>query len=218
MGSNKIIDLTGKRFGRLIVISFYGRTNATKWNCICDCGATVIVNGHDLKRESGTKSCGCYRKDMLTTHGHNSDGKITSEYGSWHSMIDRCFNRNSISYKRYGGRGVSVCDEWKNSFQAFVNDMGNKPTDKHSLERENNNGNYEPNNCRWATKAEQQNNMSSNRMLTINGETLSISQWSKKTSIKPKTIYARVGRGWSSEDAVFKKVRKRSKVNSEANA
>jgi|SRR6267142_833044 len=162
----KLIDLTGKRFGRLIVQWPVGRKGIVDkspsliWLCLCDCGNVIPVIGQHL-RGGGTKSCGCFRHDFRVIHGHNRS-RLTSgkspEYNSWDHMVQRCMNRKNTAWKYYGGRGIKVCKRWQ-KFDNFLADMGSRPSTKHSIDRfPNNNGNYEPGNCRWATRIQQMNN------------------------------------------------------------
>lgn len=130
------------------------------------------------------------------------------EYRAWNSMKSRCYNKSHTSYRNYGGRGIQVCERWRYDFPTFLNDMGNRPS-KHTLDRIDNDGNYTPGNCRWATYKEQLNNKRGNRLLTLDGKTQTVSQWSTETGIKYWTLSQRVGRyGWSDEDALTKPVRK----------
>jgi len=126
----------------------------------------------------------------------------TSEYTSWQGMKNRCFNPNYHRYSDWGGRGITVCDRWLN-FENFLADMGTKPSPKHSLDRIDNNADYSPENCRWATKAEQDNNRRSNRLITIACVTLTIAQWAKKTGFNANVIHDRLKDGWSEFDAVM---------------
>jgi hypothetical protein len=142
---NKKIDLIGKRFGRLLVIAYAG---GRKWSCVCDCDARSIIDARSLRR-GDTKSCGCLRRDRLTKHGMCG----TPEYQSWRGMRKRCFDPGQVYYKDYGGRGITICEEWL-SFEGFFADMGERPTGC-SLDRIDPNGNYEPSNCRWATDYQQ---------------------------------------------------------------
>lgn len=162
------IDLTGQRFGMLTVVGFLDLLGHTaRWSCVCDCGSTAAVPGYRM-RSGHTRSCGCMRRGDWNrrgnlTHGHNAGhddrGKriATVEYRTWSSMIQRCTNPRARNYKHYGGRGITVCARWRDSFEAFLADMGPRPA-KLSIDRINVNGNYEPGNCRWATQIEQVRN------------------------------------------------------------
>lgn len=148
------VDLTGQRFGRLLVIGLESRNkHRSHWKCQCDCGNEKIAEMGQL-HNGHTKSCGCLRKELNTVHGKFN----CSEYRSWQAMKSRCENKNTTRYVDYGGRGIKVCERWSKSFENFYIDMGNKPSKKHSIDRKNNDGNYEPDNCRWATIPEQQRN------------------------------------------------------------
>lgn len=153
------IDRAGQRFGRLAVLGYHDTRNGrARWSCLCDCGAVAIVPGGDLK-DGNTTSCGCYKGDWsrqrFTRHGLSR----TSIHRCWQSMKDRCENPNNQRYRDYGGRGIRVCDRWRDSFENFLSDMGPKLTPQHSLDRwPNNDGHYEPGNCRWATPMEQRAN------------------------------------------------------------
>jgi len=142
-------------------------------------------------------------KMFYNTHGMSE----TPEYRAWGDMKDRCFNPNHKQYSDYGGRGITICDRWLNSSQNFLADMGTKPSPKHSLDRIDNNADYSPKNCRWATKAEQQNNTRYNRLITIGCVTLTIAQWTEKKGYGKNVIYNRLKAGWSEYRAVMTPVR-----------
>ncbi len=134
----------------------------------------------------------------MTTHGCGG----TTEYSTWCNMRQRCYDKNSISYKNYGGRGIKVCDRWLRSFESFLGDLGLRPSTQHSLDRIDNDGHYRPSNCRWATKLEQCNNTRSNILITIKNTTKNITQWASFLGMPRSTIYNRLARGWSKEEAL----------------
>ena len=146
------------KFNRLTIIE---KVSSKKYRCKCDCGNETVVYLHHLK-SGGTKSCGCLKKEMIGLtnykHGHAGNSKTTKIYHAWEGMKARCYNKNYPKYDRWGGRGIKVCDRWLESFENFLADMGEPPGKEYSVDRKDNNGNYEPNNCRWATDDEQQQN------------------------------------------------------------
>lgn len=170
----KKLDLKGKRFGRLIAIKEAGRAKngAVLWECKCDCGNIKICQAAGLK-SGGSKSCGCIKDEgNHTTHGKT----YSSEYRCWGSMIQRCTNPNKKDFKYYGGRGITVCDQWVKSFENFYKDMGPRPSLKHTIDRIDNDLGYFKDNCRWATKTEQLNNRG---MLSTNTSGVEGVNWSK---------------------------------------
>lgn len=157
----KLIDLTGRVFGRLTVTAMLPKRSnhgQVKWAVTCSCGEIRQVCGRDL-RSGHTKSCGCYgletRTKALTKHGWATAANRRPEYRSWKHAKERCHNPRTKAWARYGGRGIAMCEEWRNSFEAFIAHVGPKPSPKHSIDRINNDGNYEPGNVRWATPKEQ---------------------------------------------------------------
>lgn len=155
----KLIDLTGKRFGRLTVIERYGTVDGhAAWKCKCDCGNKTVVNGKWL-RAGKTTSCGCYHKELLAKRSKTHGMTKTRLYSIWHDMKNRCFYQKDKSFEDYGGRGITVCEEWKNSFESFRDwSLLNGYSDNLTIDRINNDGNYDPSNCRWVTMKEQCSN------------------------------------------------------------
>ncbi len=153
-------DLTGQRFGRLVVKFKDAKDKRSMWFCECDCGGSLYVRAGDL-RSGRTKGCGCLRReralagDCARKHGEGAKGKTSAEYEVWKGMNARCYYRKHTGFARYGGRGIQVCSRWRESFQAFLLDMGRRPSPKHSIDRINNDLHYAQHNCRWATREEQ---------------------------------------------------------------
>ena len=150
----KTHDLAGRKFGKWSVVALAGKNALGRvvWTCVCECGNSRKVIGTNLFRGL-SKSCGCYQKEAVRRHGHST--QRSPEYLSWAAMKSRCLNSNRKEYPYYGGRGITVCDRWQESFENFLQDMGKRPSKTHSLDRIDNSGNYDPSNCRWATKSEQ---------------------------------------------------------------
>lgn len=210
-----LIDLGGQRFGKLVVIERApsNRHGQVQWVCRCDCGTTKIAHGQSL-RKGFTKSCGCFRREQghaRTQRGGVLDGRKhemsgSAEYRTWHSMIERC-TPNSKDAQRYLARNIEVCLRWRESFEAFFEDMGSRPSPKHSIERKDNAGDYSPENCVWATAKEQQRNTRRNRMLTVGERTQCIAAWAEEHGMPWDRLYTRVQRGWPTS-RLFEPVRR----------
>lgn len=158
--------------------------------CKCVCGSDVSTDLTSVTT-GNTKSCGCSRGKANATHGHTRGRKFTAEYQCWAAMIARCEKSSGAEFHRYGGRGISVCERWRHSFENFFIDMGKRPPSM-TLDRINNDGNYEPGNCQWATKAQQAKNTSQNVYLEFNGRRMTLTDWSRETGFAPETISRRL--------------------------
>lgn len=193
-----LMDVSGVRRGRLVATSRDGK----KVNCVCDCGATVQV-GFSNFMYGNSSSCGCLRKELLvaknTTHGKSG----SPEYIAWAAMVQRCTYEGHQYYPLYGGSGVKVCARWLHSFENFLEDMGSKPSPRHSVDRIDVAGNYTPENCRWATPKEQQNNKTNNVRLSYEDHNLTVAEWASKLNVSPQTIYCRVKKGWDVKEVLF---------------
>ena len=208
MAGSRKIDLIGKRFGRLVVIREAGRKRKeVVWECLCECGNTKIVNGYAL-RSGHTQSCGCYAikraKESNTKHGMFG----TLIYRTYANMKNRCYNPKYHLFSHYGGKGVTVCDEWlgDGGFQNFYQwSMENGYRKGLSIDRIDNEKNYCPDNCRWVDMSVQQNNRTNNRRITDNGETHTMAEWARINGISYSTIQSRLNRGWKEEDAISSK-------------
>lgn len=195
----KFIDITGQKFGMLTAL-YRGENQGRRavWVCRCDCGNIHSVIGECL-RGGHSKSCGCLHKIAISTHGMCD----SPEWQTWQNMIHRCENKNNPGYKTYGARGIKVCDRWKD-FDCFYKDMGARPSEKHSIDRINNDGNYSPDNCRWATKKEQARNTRQNNLVTFNGETKPLVCFIEELGLNKNTVRGRLRRGFSLEMAFSK--------------
>lgn len=196
-------DITGQKFGRLTVIkiSHKNKQRKYKWLCKCECGNFLKVWGGNLKN-GHTKSCGCLQQENRGQANITHGMRKTLEYNVWATMKDRCFNKNAPNYKIYGKRGITICKRWE-KFENFFTDMGKRPKGM-SIDRINNNGNYEPENCQWATQKEQCRNTRKNRMLTFQGKTLCMAEWAERLGINYKCLWKRLNTGWSVERAFVK--------------
>lgn len=204
------------RFGRITVLGEAPRIvspsgfSAVAAHVLCDCGVKKVVRARDLLIGYSC-SCGCLQRELTATkiaersrtHGHSGKKSRTSEYVIWTTMKQRCHNPNAGGYQDYGARGINVCKRWRGSFEAFFADMGPRPSKRHSLDRENNDGNYEPGNCVWAEPIKQAGNKRNNRMLTVDGEEATMAEWSRRYGNPVSLIHKRLKAGWNDSDAVW---------------
>ena len=201
-------DLTGKKFGKLEVIGVHDTGNRkTYYVCQCDCGNVKVVRADSLI-SGATKSCGCIKKqqdktNLTANNRHKMSG--TRIYETWQDMKRRCYNKQNVRYNRYGGRGIKVCEEWLNNFQSFYDwAIRNGYSDDLTIDRIDNDGNYEPSNCRWSTVKEQCNNRSSNINITIGNATKSLMSWCEIFNVDYKKVHARYQRnGYEDIDRLF---------------
>ena len=207
-GCIKRIDLTGQRFGLLTVSEFYeGKNKKSYWTCICDCGNETIVRADQLK-DGTTKSCGCYAKDrsLIELPDFTPDVAAAKAKSIYKHMKQRCYNEGNTRYKNYGGRGIKICDRWLESFENFYEDMGSPPSHKHQLDRKDNNGNYELENCHWVTNKQNNQNKETDFSVTYKEITRPLYQWVAELGIDFSTAKKRIVCGWSVEDAFEKNV------------
>lgn len=199
-------DLSGTRFGRLLARYKVRTGKVWSYQCTCDCGTEAVVRAGNLTRKSKpTRSCGCLNQEVMQLrlgdlsptyrHGHGVQGG-TPTHIVWRSMKARCLNDKSKSYQHYGGRGIKVCERWVNSFEAFLEDMGERPHGM-TLEREDNNGDYTPKNCRWASRAEQSRN--TRRNVTLDGSSVCAKDAADEAGVPYGTVLSRISRGVSEE-------------------
>lgn len=171
------------------------------FKCWCSCGKIGIIACS--KFESGSIfSCGCLRLERTSTQNLIDNRKKMPEYVIWGSIVQRCCNPNNIHYRHYGGRGITICDSWRSDFANFLNDMGRRPEKGYSVERIDNNGNYEMSNCKWATKKEQNNNTRKNIFIEMDGEKLTAAMWGEKLGINSNIITSRIRKGWDGIRAI----------------
>ena len=199
-----LIDRTGDRYGMLTVIArdVNYRGNA-QWRCQCECGRVKSYIGQDLARGK-VRSCGCNNPMYATEHGMAT----TPTYRAWINMRRRCLKPTNHAYADYGGRGIAVCERWVNSFPNFLEDMGPRPSEKHSLDRTDNDKGYEKANCRWATMKEQLNNTRANRIVEIDGRKQTLSLWCDEIGISRSRVQDRMKWGWTVERALTAPIRK----------
>lgn len=195
---HNFVDLTGSKFGRLLVLSESSerRNRESCWICLCECGNEFVTSGCSL-RNGGTKSCGCLRSEHSRTVNIRHGKKHTRVYRIWTGMWNRCRNPNAKDFARYGGSGITVCKRWQ-TFENFLSDMG-EPCSGLTIERKENSKGYCKSNCVWATRTEQARNRKNNVILTFNGESLCISEWAERLGVNKCLISKRLARGWSIE-------------------
>lgn len=190
----------GNKHGRLLVVSRAARLDGRAyWNCLCDCGTECVVWGNAL-RNGRRKSCGCLKKSNPSRMRHGLAG--TRICSLWHAMIARCHKPETGAYKWYGARGIVVCERWRSSLNAFVEDMGMPPSPLHSIERKDNNGNYEPANCCWATMSEQNRNNRRTRLVTIDGRTMCLKDWAAEMKLNYVGLFRKMRAGMTPEQAL----------------
>lgn len=200
----------GDTFGRLEVIAGpvqKRRANGNtyrEWTCRCTCGKETPVPASYLT-SGNTTSCGCRKRQALEEAWERKKlanrPHLTPGYRSWEAMRHRCSNPNASDYAYYGGRGIKICERWR-SFDAFIEDMGPRPSPRHTIERNEVNGDYEPGNCRWATRLEQMSNVRSNNRLEVNGELLHLAEVARRSGVNQGTIYSRLKAGWKLDEAL----------------
>lgn len=213
---SRVVDMTNKRFGRLTVIerdlSIIGKAY---WKCLCDCGKETIVYGASL-RNGLTKSCGCLSNEISKNNFKKHGLSNTRLYRIYYSMKNRCYKHKDKRYENYGKRGIIVCDEWKNSFEAFYEwAMRSGYNENLTIERIDVNGDYCPDNCTWITKERQSLNKTNSYLITYNGETKCLSEWARQFGISRGAILNRIKRGWNIEKALTKKIDKSGGNNNE---
>lgn len=208
-------DLTGETFGFWTVLrkSQEKLSNTIAWDCKCICGTERAIRSSGLL--SGQSSnCGCKRKGKAYKHGATCNGKISPEYRSWQMMVQRCTNPKATSFESYGGSGITVCNEWLNSFETFLKDMGPRPSVKYSIDRIDSTKGYCPDNCRWIEKREQPHNFKRNVLVSYQGSTMPLwhlMQSHNTLGLKYSTVFMRVTKlGWKAEDAISTPAQKRS--------
>lgn len=195
----------GDVFGRWTVITASIRHNGRPASeCRCECGSIGIVRNAKLVC-GASKSCGCLRNDEMTKHGatRRSARKDSHEYWIWNTIVQRCTNPNVKNWMDYGGRGITVCERWL-SYEGFIADMGKRPTDGHSIERQDNDAGYSPENCRWATRPEQARNKRNNHFIELFGKRQHLAEWASEYGVDHTLIISRLSRGWSELDAITK--------------
>lgn len=197
---SRVIDLTGRRFGRLLIVSRSSekkRSRHARWHCACDCGNDTDVDAGNLRRGK-IVSCGCHRREAVISRNTSHGLSKAPEHKVWEMMRRRCLRAQDASFQRYGGRGITIDKDW-DRFERFLGDMGPRPSPTHSLDRIDNDGPYAPWNCRWATASEQSHNRRNNTRLTFQGRSLLLSDWARELGVSVNVLGARLQKGWSVE-------------------
>lgn len=216
----KYVDIKGQRFGRLVALEYLG---SSKWKCKCDCGKITNTASYYSLISGATTSCGCYHREVLTgrvptnkTHGM----RCTPEFNIWSMMKNRCTNPNCNRHQFYKDKGIKVCDRWLGTegFAHFIEDMGMRPGPEYSVDRIDNNGDYCPENCRWATKKEQSNNQSRNILIEYKGKTQTLALWCDELGLNYKRVWRRLKDGASVEAAFFEPLKERMLTEDEVKA
>lgn len=201
-------DLTARQFGRWTVLAVAPKgPGHPKVLCRCSCGTEREVSVYSLRR-GVSRSCGCLALEVTRERATKHGLVGTPEYEAWQGMLKRCYYAKDKRFSRYGGRGITVCDRWRDSFEDFFADMGAKPSPKHSIDRIDNDGPYSLANCRWATTTEQARNRSNNHPVTHSGITLTLTEWAERSGVTRSALTQRLAAGWSMEEALSTEVRK----------
>lgn len=197
-----IIDLTGQRFGKLVVITRAESKNGARWLCKCDCGIEKVIQGGHL-RSGSTESCGCDKLSAIARGNRKHGETKTRLYKIWIGMKSRCYDERHIAWHRYGGRGIRICPDWLYNFEAFRDwALANGYSENLTIDREKNDQGYYPANCRWITAIQQQANKSTTRFIEFGGERLPMSHWARRIGITPQSLSQRIKAGWPLEDAL----------------
>jgi hypothetical protein len=209
-------DLSGRRFGRLVALQKHGKNKhgRTTWECVCDCGGSTVVT-HSLLTRGATRSCGCLSTESRSANGRaNRTHGLTHlhEYRVWTNMKSRCYDQNQPGYLHYGARGIEVCDRWRESFVAFLENMGYAPKG-HEIDRMDTDGHYEPENCRWVTCTVNTRNWRITPKFEHDGRIMALGDWSDECGIPYRVLRDRLAGGWTLEVAISTPVRHRKQAH-----